>query len=158
MRGLPVAVLLVAAALSGAAGSAAGTGTDRTSPTARDVVAKLRAAGLPIGRFKVYTRASDGTRLLGRPGQYTGKVSFRDRRIVDGGGGFAVSSGGSVELFATEAAAKRRFAYVAAIFNSASAAIPSEYDYVEGKAFLRLSQRLTPAQAKRYEAAFRRLF
>ncbi len=156
MRGLPVAVLLVAAALSGAAGSAAGA--DRTSPTPREVVAKLKVAGLPIGRFKVYTKASDGTRLLGRPGQYTGKVSFRDRRIIDGGGGFSVSSGGSIELFATEAAAKRRFAYVAAIFNSASAAIPSEYDYVEGKAFLRLSQRLTPAQAKKYEAAFRRLF
>ena len=32
----------------------------------------------------------------------------------------------------------------------------SEYDYLEGTVFLRLSHKLTPKQAKVYERAFRR--
>ncbi len=118
---------------------------------------KLRAAGLPVGKIKVYTASNDGTRLLGRPGQYTGKVNFRDTRIKDGGAGFAVSSGGSIEIFATRADAKRRADFVSAIFESASPSIPSEYDYLVGNAFLRLSHVLTPTQARKYEAVLRRL-
>ena len=125
--------------------------------TARQVVAKFRAAGLPVGKIKIYSRSSDGNHLLGRPGEYTGKVNFRDRRIDDGGGGFAVTSGGSVEVFATRADAKRRFDYVSAIFASSSPSIVAEYDYLEGNAILRLSQALTPTQVRKYEARFRQL-
>ena len=116
----------------------------------------LRAAGFPIGKIKIYSASNDANLLLGRPGQYTGKVNFRDRRIKDGGGGFAVSSGGSIEVFASKADARRRSNYVTAIFQSASPSVPSEYDYLEGNTFLRLSHVLTPAQARKYEAALRR--
>ena len=137
--------------VGGASSSATG------APIAQQVIVKLRAAGLPVGRIKVYTASNDGTRLLGRPGQYTGKVNFRDTRIKDGGAGFAVSSGGSIEIFATRADAKRRADFVSAIFESASPSIPSEYDYLVGNAFLRLSHVLTPTQARKYEAVLRRL-
>lgn len=145
------ALTLLTCGAGGASGSATG------APTAQLVIAKLRAAGLPVGKAKVYNAFNDGTRLLGRPGQYTGKVNFRDMRIKDAGGGFAVSSGGSIEIFATRADAKRRAGFVSAIFASASPSIPSEYDYLVGNAFLRLSHVLTPTQAQRYEAVLRRL-
>jgi hypothetical protein len=148
-------LITVLASVTCAVGSASGA---PTAPlTAEQVVVELKAAGLPIGKIKVYNRLSDGNHLLGRPGQYTGKVSFRDRRLEDGGGGFAVTSGGSIEVFATRADARRRFDYVTAIFRSGSPAVPAEYDYLEGRAFMRLSQALSPTQAKKYEAAFRRL-
>ena len=125
--------------------------------SAQQLVLELRASGLPIGKIKVYTASTDGNHLLGRPGQYTGKVSFRDRRIRDGGAGYAVSSGGSLEVFATSGDARRRAAFVSSIFESASPAVPSEHDYVRGNVFLRLSHVLTPAQTRAYEAALRRL-
>ena len=150
-----VFVIAIFGSLTCGVGGASSSTT--AAPTARQVVVQLRAAGFPVGKIKVYSRSSDGNHLLGRPGQYTGKVNFRDQRIKDGGGGFAVTSGGSVEVFATTTDAKRRFDYVSAIFKSASPSIVAEYDYLEGNAFLRLSQALTPTQAKKYEAEFRRL-
>jgi hypothetical protein len=143
--------LLASAAIGSAPGATAG------GRSAQQLVLELRAARLPIGKIRVYTPSTDGNHLLGRPGWYTGKVSFHDRRIRDGGAGFAVSSGGSLEVFATSADARRRAASVASIFASASPAVPSERDYVLGNVFLRLSQRLTPAQARAYVSALRRL-
>ena len=148
-------VLAALALLTSEVGGASGWATG--APGARQIIVKLRAAGLPVGKVKVYNASNDGTRLLGRPGQYTGKVNFRDTRIRDGGGGVAVSSGGSIELFATRADAKRRSDFVSAIFTSASPSIPAEYDYLVGSAFLRLSHVLTPTQARKYEAVLRRL-
>ena len=149
---------LVLAALALLTCGAAGASNSATgAPGARQVILKFRAAGLPVGKIKVYNASNDGTRLLGRPGQYTGKVNFRDTRIRDGGAGFAVSSGGSIELFATRADARRRADFVSAIFESASPSIPSETDYLVGNVFLRLSHVLTPTQARKYEAVLRRL-
>lgn len=150
-----ILVMAVLASLAVGVGSASGPAAG--APTARQVVLELRAAGLPIGKFKVYSTSTDANHLLGRPGQYTGKVNFRDRRINGGGYGFAVSSGGSVELFTSRSDAKGRFDYVSAIFRSASPAIPGERVYLVGNAVLRLSHVLTPTQAKKYEAALRRL-
>jgi hypothetical protein len=124
-------------------------------PTAQEIVTKLRASGLPVGKLKVYDATSDANHLLGRPHQYTGKASFHDRRIEDGGAGFAVSSGGSVEVFATRADAKQRLDFIAAV--TRSPAVFAEYDYLEGTVVLRLSHRLTRGQATRYAAAVRRL-
>jgi hypothetical protein len=149
---LRTAVVVIAAVLITGA-SAAGS----APPTARQLVLGLRSAGLPIGKIKVYTAATDGSHLLGRPGGYVGKVSFRDERIHDGGGGYSVASGGSVEVFASTAAARRRAAFVASIFASSSPAVPSEHDYLRGSVFLRLSHVLTPAQVRAYVAALRRL-
>jgi hypothetical protein len=115
------------------------------------VITALRHAGLPVGRVRYYTPVSDPNKLLGRPGQYTGKANFRDRRIRSTG--FEVDDGGSVETFTNKGDAKRRFDYISAI---AKSPLFSEYDYLEGTVFLRVSHKLTPAQANAYERAFRR--
>lgn len=124
------------------------------SPDARHVVVRLKALGLPIASMKVYTPANDPNHLLGRPGQYTSKVNFRDRRLA-ASSSFDLLSGGSVEVFATNADAQRRYKYVHAVTQSASIFV--EYDYLDGRVFLRLSQKLTPAQAKQYAAALKRV-
>ena len=132
-------VALLVAVLSSAAGTA--SGLSEQTPTAQAVVLGLRKAGLPIGAIKVYS---------GRPGQYTGKVNFRDKRIKDSvyAPGFSVYAGGSVEVFASKADAQRRANYVDRF---------GERDYVEGKVLLRLTYLLDPQEATNYEAAFRRL-
>lgn len=147
-RAFGTAVLM---ALLWGVGSAAASTTG--TPTAQQVIFKLKTAGMPIGKFKVYNERNDGNHLLGRPGQYTSKVNFRDKR-VPASGDFDVTGGGAVEVFASKADAKRRYDYVSAI---AKSPLFSEYDYLEGKVLLRLSHILTPTQAKRYEASLRRL-
>jgi hypothetical protein len=44
------------------------------------VAASLRASGLPVSGVVVHTPETDPNHLLGRPGQYTGKIDFHDER------------------------------------------------------------------------------
>ena len=121
--------------------------------TPAQVIAALKSAGLPIGAVRSYTASSDPNTLLGRPGQYTGKANFRDRRL-EPSDDFDTTSGGSVETFDSQGDAQQRYDYVDAITQGSP--LFAEYHYLEGDAFLRLSNELTPAQAKVYEEAFRR--
>jgi hypothetical protein len=100
-------------------------------PTALTVTRELKAAGLPIGRVVVYTRASDPNHLLGRPTFYTSKVVFYDTRIPASERRGGISGGGSVEVFESKVDALSRFE------------------------FLRVSSVLTPAQAASYDAVLR---
>jgi len=127
--------------------------TEAGVPTARQVVLRLKALGIPIGAFKTYTVSSDENHLLGRPGQYTSKVNFRDTRLP--AAKFDISGGGSVEVFASNADAQRRYKYVHAVTQSASMFV--EYEYLDGRVFLRLSSTLTPQQAKAYAAALKHI-
>lgn len=118
------------------------------------LMAGLKAKGLPIGASFTFTADNDQNKLLGRPGQYTGKVNWNDMRIQtsDTGPDISASDGGSIETFATADDATRRFTYVS---NIAKTGGPfAEYDYVDGTALLRVSGQLTPAQAKAYADAF----
>jgi hypothetical protein len=146
--------MAVAAAMAIAAGLA-GASEARATKTWRpaQVITALRQVGLPIGLVRYYNPSSDPNKLLGRPGQYTGKANFRDRRIRSGTG-FRVDNGGSVETFANKGDAERRYKYLHAI--STSSSLFAEWNYVEGTVVLRLSHQLTPRQAKQYERAFRR--
>jgi hypothetical protein len=144
--------LLTAAAAVAVLATGCGAAAAST-PDARHTVQHLKALGLPIFAVKTFTAANDPNALLGRPGEYTSKANFRDRRL--GAPGFdPIQDGGSVEVFATNTAAQRRYKYVHAITQSAP--IFFEYDYLHGRALLRLSHRLTPAQAHRYAAALNR--
>ncbi|MEU5596665.1 hypothetical protein [Streptomyces sp. NPDC020298] len=101
------------------------------------------------------TAATDPNHLLGRPGQYTSKVTFTDSRIkaadVEGTKEGDVDRGGAVEVFADQAAAQARAKYVQAVTKSLPAA--AEYDYVHGSVLVRVSHYLTPAQAAAYKTA-----
>ncbi len=93
--------------------------------------------------------------LMGRPGQYIGKLNFKDTRVSssDAGVNIGVPDGGSIEVFANTTDAKHRFTYIQAISTS-GAAIFAEYEYLDGDAILRISPQLSPSQAVQYKAAF----
>ncbi|MER6075583.1 hypothetical protein ABT187_43800 [Streptomyces sp. NPDC001817] len=114
------------------------------------------AAKVPTAKLSgTVTAANDGNHLLGRPGQYTSKITFTDTRIkaadVKGLEKGDVTRGGSIEVFATAADAQTRAKYVEAVTKSMPAL--SEYDYVHGTLLVRVSHLLTPAQAAAYKTA-----
>jgi hypothetical protein len=124
-------------------------------PKPAQVVAALKSEDLPIGTYRVYTAANDPNKLLGRPGQYVGKLNFHDKRLPKSAD-YSTDSGGSVEVFKTRADAKRRLQYVAAITQSSP--LFTEYQYLEGLILLRVAGDLTPGQARRYGAALKKRF
>jgi len=154
----PPANTAAAASTASAAAPAAHT-TAAPAPAAKDaagVVARLKAAGLPIGTVTVYTADNDPNHLLGRPGGYTSKASFADTRVkadqarsTEAG---AVDLGGSVEVYADTAGATARADYIGKSEKSMPM-LGTEYDYVSGSVLLRLSQVLTPDQAAAYKKA-----
>ncbi len=125
--------------------------------SADQILQGLMPHGLPIGESFTYTADKDVNKLLGRPGQYVGKLNFKDTRITstERGIGISVRDGGSIEIFATVADAQNRFTYIQAI--SKSSPLFAEYEYLDGLVILRISSQLTPVQAKAYEAALKAL-
>ena len=148
-------------ASSGAASSVAPAAATTASAqpvalTADQVIAKFKAAKLPVGSVLVFTAANDPNHLLGRPNGYVSKDSWTDTRVSpdqakDTTPG-SVDLGGSVEVFATAAQAQARETYIQGILK-ADPMLGTEYDYVVGDALIRVSQVLTPAQAQAYDAA-----
>jgi hypothetical protein len=159
-------VLLATAACSGS--SAPANNTAAVSPsvsapaspapgslTAAQVVANLKAAGLPIGAVTVYTKASDPDHLLGSSNEYTSKAGFVDKDAPASeaaGQGGGISAGGAVEVFNTAAEATARKQY---ILNAESSGQTSttEYDVINGAVLLRLSQDLTTKQVQAFATA-----
>ncbi|PJN22432.1 hypothetical protein CG736_28385 [Kitasatospora sp. CB02891] len=134
------------AAPTGAASNAAPV---KQQLDATAALAALTAHAPSITLVKAYTADTDPNHLLGRPGQYTSKVAFKDSRIkdVDGQDEDAVIRGGGIEVFASAADASARAAYLEKVTKSMPALV--EYDYVVREtAVLRVSQRLSPDQAK----------
>lgn len=129
----------------------------KTPANAEEVVKALKESGLPIGDISVFTAENDPNSLLGRPGQYTSKVNFVDTRINEQvSEGISITNGGSVEFFASTDDAKKRYDYVSSIAKSGLAMFV-EYDYLVGKALLRVSGKLTPKQAAEYETKLKEI-
>jgi hypothetical protein len=105
------------------------------------------------------TATNDPNHLLGRPSQYTSKVTFADTRIaaadVEGAEKGDVERGGALEVFADPSDAEARAKYIQAVTKSLPAL--SEYDYVHGTVLVRVSHYLTPTQAAEYKTAAERL-
>src|SRR3712207_9573061 len=83
-------------------------------------LATLKDAGLPITDSAVITETNDANNLIGRPGQYVSKVVFADDRV-----GVPIDQtepgnegGGSIEVFADEAAAQVRSDYIQKVLRS----------------------------------------
>jgi hypothetical protein len=142
--------------------SSAPSAASSTPPTAHHTASAaalagdLRAAGLPVQQLIVYTATTDPNHLLGRQGGYTSKVAWVDPRAVKAGAGNPASDrggtqfGGGIEAFSTAAEARARYEYLRGF----QAPFGDGYDYLSGTGILRLSQYLTPAQARAYRAAF----
>src|SRR5262249_20484777 len=101
------------------------------------------AANIDSGRVVVYTASSDPESLLGRPGQYVGKVAFVDRRTAAGTS--------SLEVFRTSADVAARVAKL----HQTAAGQPTEFLYTTATALLRLPADLPPEAADAYAAALR---
>lgn len=153
-RGVVVVFAVAAAAVVGGCGGSGSSSSGATKPktTAIAVLRSLKSGGLPIGGYINYTAANDGNHLLGRPGQYVSKVNFRDKRL-EAWPDFDSNGGGTIETFASEDDAKKRYDYVHTI--SSSSSLFAEYEYRDGTVLLRLSHYLTPNQAAEYERAFK---
>jgi hypothetical protein len=150
--------LAVAAAIAAtlAAGCGGGGGSEfGAEMTAADIARALKAQGLPIKKITVFSAATDPNHLLGRPGQYTSKVAFRDARIKEEADPTDVTAGGGVEVSKSAADAKKRAEFVRAFTEGGGAF--SEYNYLRDRVFLRVSHLLTPQQAHRYEVALNQL-
>ncbi|MFJ9605027.1 hypothetical protein ACIRS1_01560 [Kitasatospora sp. NPDC101176] len=137
------------------AGGPAAVGAPPEETDAAAALGKLATAVPSLKIVKQYTAEDDPNHLLGRPGQYVSKVSFSDSRIkpadVEGESADSVARGGAVEVFATEADARKRSEYIQAIVKGMPALL--EYDYVRGPVLIRVSKYLTPDQAKALQSA-----
>jgi hypothetical protein len=143
-------------AASPGAVTSSSTPVQHSTASAAVLAGRLRAAGVPVRHLIVYTPATDPNHLMGRQGGYTSKVAWQDPRAIKAGAGSPSSDpggtefGGGIEVFSTAAGAQARYQYLRGF----QAPLGDGYDYLSGTAILRLSQYLTPAQARAYKAAF----
>lgn len=140
-----------------AAPEAAPSPTATTTPTpaavtATGIVDALVAAGLPVTAVVAQTESTDPNSLLGRPRQYTERVSFD----VPGGETAAAvgdtDRGGVVELWLSPAEAQARADYIQSVLKG-NAMLGAEYDYVHGSALLRLTGKVLPSVAEPFQVA-----
>lgn len=117
---------------------------------AETVLAALADAGLTIGDSITFTAETDPNELLGRPGGYIGKITFRDTQLpVENQSEISLEDGGSIEVYSDEGGATLRSEYIQAI--GAASPIFAEYNIQNGGVLLRLSKRLTPDQVEEYK-------
>lgn len=120
----------------------------------RDLTARVREAQ-PSVFFDAHT---DPNGELGRPGKYTSKGAFTDSRIapseVTSKKLGTVEAGGGVEVWPSAEGARARAVYIQTLGESMPAFLGAvEYNYLAGPVILRLSGKLTPAEAAGYAKA-----
>jgi hypothetical protein len=123
--------------------------------TAEQIASALAKSGLPVTDVVAVTAATDGNRLLGRPGYYVSKADFEDSRHLPTAEDFDEPRSNHIEVFVTEADAQRRAAYVTNIARST----PMFFQYVIRRKtiVIRLKRDLLPDEAKGYEAALAKI-
>ena len=131
--------------------------TETPPPRMAATIVKAIAAKVATARPGfVYTADTDPNHLLGKPNGYTSEATFTDNRIspADTAGvrPGSIQKGGSVEVFADASSATIRQQRLGQLEKNAPLL---EYTFTNGPALLRVSGRLTHAQAAEYAAAFR---
>jgi hypothetical protein len=149
------------------------TATATPSPTpiiylsAPQIVKKLKEAGLPIVYEITYDEKTDPNNLLGRPGEYTAKTNFIDKRYAKDyedskkylGDDFDESfrtDHGMLETFANKADMQKRLDYLSVV-NEVGGIVGNYYMYHSDRAILRIDYTLTPKEAAEYEKAFNKI-
>lgn len=125
--------------------------------TAKAIVATIAAKLATAKPGFVYSADTDPSHLLGQPNGYTSKATFTDSRInsadIQGAPPGSIQAGGSVEVFADASGARLRQQFLGQRERNPPL-LGSEYLFTDGTALLRVSGRLTPAQAAEYKTAF----
>jgi hypothetical protein len=145
---------------SGAPASPAAAKSSASKPlTATTALEAIAVSVKSVKLTGTVTAANDSNHLLGRPSQYTSKVTFSDSRISKGDASVFskgdVELGGAIEVFGSPDDAKARAKYIQTVTKSMPGL--AEYDYVHGSIVVRVSRFLTPAQAGEYKAAAAKL-
>jgi hypothetical protein len=164
------ALVVVLSAVTACGSGGAGTSSQAESTTGPTAAAPTRSASRQLTADEAFqalsgqvasaelsgvvTEDNDPNHLLGRPHQYTSKVTFTDSRIdvddvVDAEAG-SVGLGGAIEVFATAADSRARADYIQSVTKGLPAL--AEYDFVSGTVLIRVSRYLTPTQAADYKA------
>lgn len=132
--------------------------------TAEQVTTALIKAVPSVKTLVVYTETTDPNGKIGRPHQYLSKTAFADSRINradakkdDRGRSDAISYGGTVEVFATEADAKAWADNIDRLSQAVSGLMTPDYLYRSGPYVIRASSHLTSTQAKQYQAVLNKL-
>lgn len=126
---------------------------EQAIPTAIEYVNAFEGAGFPISNVIEYTEETDVNGLLGRPGEYTGKVDWADDRVEQYDEENPV--GGTIEVFKSQEDMENRKTYIESMWE----AVPlteDEYIYVspDGLALMRISYDVSPTAAEQYRTAF----
>ena len=131
----PIVVSTPEAALGGAlVGSAAAaipsTNEIVSSATELVLVSSLKSSGLPVQNVQALTAANDPEKQLGKPGQYSSKITWRDQR--------AASEDATIELFPDEASMRARLQALQAVPKTAPQYTPFLIGDPAKKALIRL--------------------
>lgn len=133
-----------------------GCGESKNTQSAEEIINNMKNENSNIGKVVVYTESTDLNKLLGRPGQYTSKVSFEDKRLEqeNANNEFMTEeernepTGGTIEVFSNASDMKKRKEYIEGFSTSS---MFSQYIYSKDNVLLRVDGDLTPSQAKEYE-------
>jgi len=129
-----------------ASATPAPTPTAAPTPISGDAfAAALAKSGIPTTDVIVYTADTDQNKLLGRPGQYVGKVNWTDVRAP------AQKQQATVVIFADDASMQTRFGYLDGILKSSPLFLQYMYRSDARRLIIRVPKQLTPAQAGEYE-------
>lgn len=119
------------------------------APTVEIVLDALKPAGATDPA--VNTAEDDPNKDLGRPGQYTARATFALPGGKSGADRFATSRGGSIEIWPTAEAARKRVDYLIGVLAAGGPILGTEYDYLAGPVLVRVTGDVTPANAKKVE-------
>jgi len=134
------------------------TATITTKLAAAQICEQMQKDGLPITHVFAYMADNDTNKLLGKPNQYTSKVSFVDNRYSGDydeaskesdfeAAGFSYI--GTIEVFDNKDDMQKRYDYVNGFIKQGG--IWVQYIYNTDTAILRLDTDLTSDQAKEYQ-------
>jgi hypothetical protein len=107
------------------------------------IVGSLKGSGLPLSAIQALTAETDPEKLLGKPGQYSSKIAFKDNRTA--------RAEGAVEVFPDEPALKGRADRLEAMARQNPQLAKWIYSSASTRMLVHVTKDLTPAQAKAYQ-------
>jgi hypothetical protein len=125
---------------------------------AKAVVDALKAAGLPLSSIAEQDENTDPNNMIGRPGRYTSRASADVPGADTTADKYTIDRGLVVEVFASAADADARSKYLQDNLKSMEF-LGTEYHFrpTDKQILVRLSGKVKPAQAKKFETAVAKL-
>lgn len=151
--GTPSAGPAPAAALTTPPTKAVPTTPAPSSPTAKQVLTKLTAAGLPMSNGTVQDENTDPNNLIGRPNGYLSRASFDVQGADTSADKYTVERGGVIEVFTDAAAAQARSKYIQDTLKALGPVAGTEYHYIHGTALVRIYGLVKPSVAAKFDTA-----